>query len=194
MSDSKPRITTPGEGLFFGIELDDAVDKFAGLVVSDPPIDAVTLELVRLRCAQYHECRVCGSTRDTSALQAGLDEDLVTKVLKYETSDLPDRAKAILRFTDAMIMRPAEFTLEARADLLRYFTEAEIAGVALHIMKWSVQKVLVALNLDGAPWQGVTSMSWDPAYPGYYRFDEALEGATPITEMTVRADAAAWEG
>ena len=76
-------------------------------------IDPVTTEIVRLRGATQHDCRLCKSRREGSALDAGGSESLYDQIEYYETStELSDRHKAALRYTDALIWTPA--TIAAR--------------------------------------------------------------------------------
>ena len=37
-------------------------------------LDAVTTELVRLRCARQHDCRICQTLRLADAAHAGVDD------------------------------------------------------------------------------------------------------------------------
>ena len=48
-------------------------------------LDMVTTEVVRLRGARRHNCRICQSTRSVKALDAGADEAMFDKIDHYET-------------------------------------------------------------------------------------------------------------
>jgi len=161
MSDLGPRITTPSGLPVWGGEFDDAIDAFAASVMRATSIDPVITELVRLRCAQYHDCRLCGSLRLHEAAQQGVDETIVAKIAHYETSDLSDAAKAALRLADAMIIRPAEANSDLRAQLRQHFTEAQIAEICLDVVKWSQQKYLVALRVETPPWSDLGILDFD---------------------------------
>ena len=65
-------------------------------------------ELVRLRCARTHNCRICQTLRLADARDAGADDAVTAAVDRYETSDLDERIKAALRVTDALITLPVE--------------------------------------------------------------------------------------
>ena len=135
-------------------------------------VDPLTTELVRLRCARIHDCRRCRSVRDDAALEAGFDEALGAKIDDYERSDLSPRHKAALRLTDAMILGgPIDPAL--REDVRAHFSEAEIAELLLDVVKWSVQKALVALRIEPPPSADrLTRMAADAG--GTYRFGSSV--------------------
>jgi hypothetical protein len=77
-----------------------------------------------------------------------VDETTVNDIERYEESGLPERAKVALRFCDAILGWPRGITDDLRDDLRRHFTDAQIVELALDVLKWSNQKVRVALGLD----------------------------------------------
>jgi AhpD family alkylhydroperoxidase len=158
------RIAAPTHAGRYGTLLDDAMQAFERAVVRIHGLDPVTTELVRLRCARIHDCRRCRSVRDAAALDAGFDEELGAKVDDYEASDLAPRHKAALRLTDAMILGAPVDREDARA----HFSEAEIAELLLDVVKWSVQKALVAVRIEPPPGEGLTLMAADA--DGTYRY------------------------
>ena len=103
-------------------ELPHAYEEFAATVVRRNSVDPMITELVRLRCAHYHDCRLCGSVRLVDAVRAGLDEQVVSTIDSYETSDFDPRWKAALRLTDAVIVDPTGVGPELAAQL-RSFLE-----------------------------------------------------------------------
>jgi hypothetical protein len=156
-----PRIRTPAGSRSFGTALDEAIDSFARAVVRSSSVDPVITELVRLRCAQYHDCRLCGSLRLQEAIDEGLDESAVAKIGRYESSDLDDAAKAALRLTDAMVISPAGIDEGLYEQLREHFTDTQIAELCFDVMKWSKQKFLVALRLERPPWEGIATLTFD---------------------------------
>jgi alkylhydroperoxidase family enzyme len=135
----------------YNTPLDHAMLAFEAAAVRADEVDAITTELVRLRCARLHDCRKCKSVRDGRALDAGFDEALGAKIDSHETSDLDPHHKAALRLADAMILTPGAVDPDLRAELRRHFSEAQIAELCLDVVKWSVQKALVALRLEAPP-------------------------------------------
>ena len=124
--------------------------EYQDAVVRSRHLDAVTTELVRLRCARQHDCRICQTLRLADAAERGLDEGMAEKVDHYERSDLTERHKVALRIVDAFIWRPADMSDELVAQAHEQFTDAELAELLLDITKWSTQKIHVALGTDGA--------------------------------------------
>jgi Carboxymuconolactone decarboxylase family len=144
-----------------GPDVNTSVREFSASVVRQQELDPVLTEIVRLRCAAVHDCRLCGSLRTESALQHGLDRGIDAVIDRYETSHFDERTKVALRFTDAMIMDPGHVSAELRAQVRTYFTDAQVAELALDIMKWSQQKALVALRLETPPREGLSLLSFD---------------------------------
>ncbi len=146
---SKPKYGTP---------IDYAVADFAAAQMRQHVLDPALTELVRLRCARVHDCRLCRSVRNIDA--DDLSEETAAKIDSYETSDLGERAKVALRLTDAMILDPSSAPL-LRADVRRVFTEAEIAELLLDVVKWSQQKASVSLRIEEPPRDGLSELSFD---------------------------------
>jgi AhpD family alkylhydroperoxidase len=126
------------------------LNAYQAAVVRGSALDPVTTELVRLRCARTHHCRICQTLRLADSRAAGVDEDMTAKVDFYERSDLPQRAKVALRVTDAFITRPGLLSDAVAGQARASFGPAELASLCLDITKWSTQKIKVALGTDGA--------------------------------------------
>jgi AhpD family alkylhydroperoxidase len=142
----------PGPAVALDAAPTGLLNAYQAAVVRGSALDPVTTELVRLRCARTHHCRICQTLRLAGARAAGVDETMTAKVDLYERSDLPERAKVALRVTDAFITRPDLLT-EAGAgagQAQALFGPAELASLCLDITKWSTQKIKVALGTDGA--------------------------------------------
>jgi alkylhydroperoxidase family enzyme len=114
-------------------------------------LDPVISELVRLRGAAQHNCRLCKSLREGTALDAGGSETLYDDIESYETSKLlDDRAKAALRYTDALIWTPAHLVADVAAEVRARFSEAEAIELTFDIMRNASNKVAVSLGADAA--------------------------------------------
>jgi len=163
MNGPAPRIQLAGTdgGFLLGTELDEAMTALAAAAVRADRVDPLTTELVRLRCAQVHDCRLCGSLRSSEALELGLDDRMTAQIARYETSDFEAAAIAALRLCDAIILAPASADAQLAAELHRHFSDAQIAELCLDVMKWSHQKLLVALRLETPPWNETTVLSFD---------------------------------
>ena len=119
-------------------------------VVRSPHLDPVLTELVRLRCARQHDCRICQTLRLADAVRAGADDELTAQIDHYEDSDLDERHKVALRIVDAFIWRPSEISDELVRQAHQHFTDEELAELLVDITKWSTQKIHVTLGTDGA--------------------------------------------
>jgi len=133
-----------------GLALIDALRDYQDAVMRGTDLDPIITEMVRLRCARTHDCRICKTLRLDDARSAGVDESMTAKVDYYERSDLDERIKIALRVTDGFITRPDTLTIERAAEARAEFTPDQLAEIMLDITKWSTQKIHVALGTDGA--------------------------------------------
>lgn len=124
--------------------------EYQNTVVRSTHLDVVTAELIRLRCARQHDCRICQTLRLADAQQSGVNVDMESKIDFYEISDLSERHKTALRIVDAFIWRPQDMSDELVAQAHEYFSEMELAEILVDITKWSTQKIHVTLGTDGA--------------------------------------------
>jgi alkylhydroperoxidase family enzyme len=127
-----------------------AMDAYQASVVRGTALDAVTTEMVRLRCARTHNCRFCRTLRLEDSAAAGVDDAMTAKIDFYERSDLAERTKIALRITDAFITRPDTLTATVINQARAAFSPAELTEMLLDITKWSTQKFHVAMGLDAA--------------------------------------------
>jgi len=142
-----PAIGSPASGYTTPASL---LTAYQEAVVRGRELDAMTTELVRLRCARTHRCRICQTLRLADARAAGVDEAITAQIDFYERSDLPDRAKVALRVTDSFITQPDILSDTVAEQARASFEPAELASLCLDITKWSTQKIHVALGTDGA--------------------------------------------
>ncbi|KAA1251713.1 carboxymuconolactone decarboxylase family protein [Mycobacterium simiae] len=112
-------------------------------------LDPVTSELVRLRGAAAHHCRLCKSLREGTALDTGGSEALYDEIERFQTSGLlEDRAKAALRYTDALIWSPAHLAVDAAAEVRSRFSAAEAIELTFDMMRNASNKIAVSLGAD----------------------------------------------
>lgn len=143
-------------------DLATAMGELHAAAVRLGELDPQTTELVRLRCATWHNCRVCKSLRHVTGGKRVLDESTAGKVAAYEDSDLDDHEKVALRLADAFMTVPALIDEELGADIRREFSDSEVTEMLLDIMAWTQQKPLVALALDIPPDpSALTSLDFD---------------------------------
>lgn len=123
------------------------LDSFVPAVGRLRALDPVTTEIVRLRGARQHNCRLCQSLREGAALDAGGTESLYDAIDDYEGSDLSDRHKAALRYVDALIWTPSAVD---GAEVASLFGRDEALELTLDVMRNATNKVAVSLGADAA--------------------------------------------
>ena len=127
-----------------------ALDRFLTDVASLDALDRVTTELIRLRGARAHNCRICQSRREVSAIHGGADESTFDKIDFYETSDLDERYKVALRLTDAVLWQPASYPAGLVEQVRATFSPEETLEMVLDLVRNAANKVAVALQADQA--------------------------------------------
>jgi len=136
-------------------------------------LDPFTTELVRLRGARAHNCRMCKSLRNVRAVESGGDEATFDKIDLYERSDLAERHKVALRLVDAMLWTPARFPAGLAAEVRAHFTREQQVELVLDVTRNGLNKFAVAMGADGiGVGEGI----------GYYDTDangELVYGLTP---------------
>lgn len=101
------------------------------------------------QCFRAHDCRLCKSLREGTALDAGGSESLYDDVDSYESSVLlTDAHKAALRYTDALIWSPTDIAPDIAADVVRHFTPEQVRELTLDVMRNASNKIAVALAAD----------------------------------------------
>ncbi len=129
--------------------IDALLNGFVPAVALQQALDPVTTEVVRLRGAAQHNCRLCKSLREGHALDAGGNEDLYEQIEKYESApDLTDAHKAALRYVDALIWSPAKIAPEVAAGVHKHFSEDQSVELTLDVMRNACNKIAVSLAAD----------------------------------------------
>lgn len=163
IADFVPRVWAGCEALDLGrpgngtaVEWDHETDPTKALLKGFVPavarlraIDPVTTEIVRLRGATQHNCRLCKSRREGNALDAGGSEDLYSQIEGYESADsLTEAQKAALRYTDALIWEPSAIGADIAAGVWTHFSQDEAWELTLDVMRNACNKIMVSLGAD----------------------------------------------
>ena len=131
--------------------IDALMNGFIPAVARLRALDPVTTEVVRLRGALQHNCRLCKSRRYEDALESGGSESMYADIERYEAStQLSDRHKAALRYVDALIWTPSRIEKDVAAGVREHFTEDEAFELTLDVMRNACNKIMVALGADAA--------------------------------------------
>jgi alkylhydroperoxidase family enzyme len=143
-----------------------ALEAMMPVIARRTALDPLTTELVRLRGARVHSCRVCKSLRNVRAFAQGGGEATFDKVDAYESSDLAEPHKLALRLVDALLFRPADFP-SGLADRVRaHWSDEQIVELLLDVTRNALNKFAVAMGVDGVGvGEGI----------GYYDTDERGE-------------------
>jgi len=97
---------TPAAKIAIPVEL----TRLAGIPIASEgsfEIDPLVHECIRLFNANYQGCEYCLNARAAVAVQAGLNEDIVGKLTRFESSDLPEKVKVALRIANAISSDPS---------------------------------------------------------------------------------------
>jgi len=125
-----------------------ALEDFMRLVALQTALDPLTTELVRLRGANAHRCRLCQSRLSVRALDAAGDRWPFAEVDDYERSSLSERHKVALRLTDAVITQPALIEDALVAQVRANFSMAESSEIVLDVVRNAANKIAVAFGAD----------------------------------------------
>lgn len=127
--------------------LDELWRAIARLRVLDP----VTTEVLRLRQARQHNCRICQSLRSRSALVAGGDEETYAAIDDHAgSSSLSERHRTGLAVVDALVWDPAGLGPDLVAAVRAHYSPAEQVELVLDLLRNAANKVAVALGTDAA--------------------------------------------
>lgn len=113
-------------------------------------LDPVTSEVVRLRMARQHNCKLCKSLRNRTALEAGGTEDTYRDIDDWQhSSTFDERTRAALALADALVWNPqgAAATL---TEVLTHFETPEVVELVADMLRNAANKVAVAAGTDAA--------------------------------------------
>ena len=131
--------------------IDFVLNGFVPEVARMRALDPVTTEVVRLRGAAAHNCRLCQSLRERHALDAGGSEDVYGQITDFERADgLSDAHKAALRYVDALIWTPSNIGEDVAGGGRKHFSTKQALELTLDVMRNGANKILVSLGSDAA--------------------------------------------
>ncbi len=140
-------------------------------------MDPVTTEVVRLRAASYHHCRLCASGRVVVDGRPLVDVELAARIDTYVERPLAPEHQAALRYADVHMIDPRRLDAELRDELRALFTPEQLVELTLDVSAYNYQKILVALSLDiPASTEGIVAFTFTPE--GDLEVGELLERVT----------------
>jgi alkylhydroperoxidase family enzyme len=124
------------------------LEEFMRVVALDTALDPVTTELVRLRGARAHDCRICQSRLSLRAVETAGDDALFAA--DADDGALTERQQAALALADAVIWQPTAIDDELVARVRRELSDAEIVEIVLDLVRNAANKIAVSLGGDEA--------------------------------------------
>jgi alkylhydroperoxidase family enzyme len=131
-------------------ELWPAMESFMSAVARLDGLDPLTTEIVRLRGARAHNCRLCKSLRNLRAANAGADETVYDQIEHYQSSTLSERHQTALRLVDTMVWQPCSYPDDLPAAVRASFSDAETVELVFDIARNAANKIAVAFGADEA--------------------------------------------
>ena len=152
------------------------LEEFMRVVALGTALDPVTTELVRLRGARAHDCRICQSRLSLRAVEAAGGEDLFAA--DADDGALDERQRAALALADAVIWQPTELDAALARRVRSALSDAEVVEVVLDLVRNATNKIAVSLGGDEAVvTEGVE----------YYDVDAGGEVVADVDREAVRA-------
>jgi hypothetical protein len=126
-------------------ELWPAAEAMMGAVARLRGVNPLTAELVRLRGARLHQCRLCCSRRRVSAVTANAE---LLEATEIDTADLTAMQRAALALTDAILLQPGNVPAAVVDEVRAALTPPQAMEVALLVAHNAANKIAVALGAD----------------------------------------------
>jgi len=136
-----PAVSTPAD-------LWTSLEGFMRTVARMDALDPLTTEIVRLRGARAHQCRLCQSIRSVRAADDGADETVYDAIDNYEDSALADRHKVALRLVDAFVWQPLAYPSELASQFAGAFSRDESVEILFDIVRNAANKIAVLFGAD----------------------------------------------
>ena len=152
-----------------------AHERFLLEVAKLSALDPVTSELVRLRGARAHDCRLCQSRRNVAAIDlaggSGVFDD-------RDPSGLSGAQSLALQVVDAFVWQPLRWPAGLGGEVVGALGPAAATELILDIVRNAANKIAVAFEADAPKvWTGVEYYDIDTS-TGELRYDVA-PAATP---------------
>jgi hypothetical protein len=122
-----------------------AHEKFLLEVAKLSTLDPVTSELVRLRGARAHDCRLCQSRRSVSAIDQAGRSDLFDD---RDPSGISDAQALALQVVDAFVWQPIQWPSRLGEQVVDALGPAVATELTLDIVRNSANKIAVAFGAD----------------------------------------------
>lgn len=125
-----------------------AQELFLREVAKLSSLDPVTSELVRLRGARAHNCRLRRSLRSKTAVLAAGGQQMFDEAMGEQEGDLSPRHGTAVRVVDAFVWQPMDWPSDLVISVRELFSADEIVELVLDVMRNAANKIAVALAAD----------------------------------------------
>src|SRR5580692_4604486 len=122
-----------------------AHERFLIEVAKLPALDPVTSELVRLRGARAHDCRLCQSRRSASAVDLAGGSALFDE---RDPSGISDAQALALEVVDAFVWQPIRWPSGLGQQVVDALGPGAATELTLDIVRNSANKIAVAFDAD----------------------------------------------
>ncbi len=122
-----------------------AHERFLLEVAKLPALDPVTSELVRLRGARAHDCRLCQSRRNVTAIDLAGGRDLFDD---RDPSGISDSQALALRVVDTFVWQPIRWPAGLGEQVVDALGPAPATELTLDIVRNAANKIAVAFGAD----------------------------------------------
>ncbi|HWE57154.1 MAG TPA: hypothetical protein VG435_16715 [Acidimicrobiales bacterium] len=122
-----------------------AHERFLREVAKLDALDPVTAELVRLRGARAHACRLCQSRRNVTAIDLAGNEELFDQP---EPTELSAAQHLALDVVDAFVWQPLRWPAGLGARIAGQLGPAAATELVLDIVRNAANKIAVAFGAD----------------------------------------------
>jgi hypothetical protein len=122
-----------------------AHERFLIEVAKLSALDPITSELVRLRGARAHDCRLCQSRRSVSAIDLAGGSDLFDE---RDPSSIPDAQALALQVVDAFVWQPIRWPHGLGKQVVDALGPGAATELTLDIVRNAANKIAVAFDAD----------------------------------------------
>jgi len=128
--------------------LEEAFNEWIASVPLLESLDPILTEVVRLRGAGFHQCRLCQSIRYLPALEAGAPDPMLENAIHGAPTESDPRTATALRFVDQVLAHPGRLTQATIDGIKTNFDPPTLTELVLDIARNATNKVAVAFGAD----------------------------------------------
>lgn len=155
-----------------------ALERYLRTVAKMRALDPATTELVRVRGAAAHQCRICKSRLSISAIEQLGSSDAIEAIIASRDTELAPAHAVALQLVDAIVTQPTSLDDATVAALHAHYTPEQLHEMVHDVVRNALNKFAVALGGD-AP---VVSDGFE-----FYDIDETGDVVADVDAAKVKA-------